>query len=180
MAQQSRSAAMNNENQISTLNPVTAASSPASFSINVSSLNSDGVNPLHSINEDVKENGNSTNGSQGNSNVVLSSNAGPTSASGAAREARSLQRRLMASNDIHEVFKFSQLKVIIIWKTCAFYFLWKLGFPALYLFKVKWFVLKQLFLFYWCSSEKSLWDFQSPTFMTGVCFQWSILQVKSL
>jgi hypothetical protein len=34
-----------------------------------------------------------------------------SSSSGAAREARSLQRRLMASNDIHEVFKFSQLKV---------------------------------------------------------------------
>jgi hypothetical protein len=33
------------------------------------------------------------------------------SSSGAAREARSLQRRLMACNDIHEVFKFSQLKL---------------------------------------------------------------------
>lgn len=30
---------------------------------------------------------------------------------GAAREARSLQRRLIASNDIHEMFKFSQLKL---------------------------------------------------------------------
>jgi hypothetical protein len=38
----------------------------------------------------------------------------PTAASssaGAAREARSLQRRLVATNDIHEMFKFSQLKL---------------------------------------------------------------------
>lgn len=97
----------------SSLKSLSSNSSPVSFSISVSSLNSDkNMNRLHTINEDNKDNSNThpTNIAL-NSSSSASSNPGSSSSSGAAREARSLQRRLMASNDIHEVFKFSQLKL---------------------------------------------------------------------
>lgn len=47
----------------------------------------------------------------GGCSVSASSSLSSVCNHGAAREARSMQRRLMASNDIHEVFKFSQLKL---------------------------------------------------------------------
>jgi len=113
MAQQSRiAAAQQNHNNLSNTSTPSTLTSPASLSISLAAF--DNPSQLHSINEDAKE-GSSINiisSSQNSTNTTMSSNAGmSSSASGSAREARSLQRRLMASNDIHEVFKFSQLKL---------------------------------------------------------------------
>jgi len=113
MAQQSRiAAAQLNHNNLSNTSTPSTLTSPASLSISLAAF--DNPSQLHSINEDAKE-GSSINiisSSQNSTNTTMSSNAGmSSSASGSAREARSLQRRLMASNDIHEVFKFSQLKL---------------------------------------------------------------------
>jgi len=113
MAQQSRiAAAQQNHNNLSDTSTPSTLTSPASLSISLAAF--DNPSQLHSINEDAKE-GSSINiisSSQNSTNTTMSSNAGmSSSASGSAREARSLQRRLMASNDIHEVFKFSQLKL---------------------------------------------------------------------
>ena len=103
----------------------TIAASPASFSLSVAALDTANCqSSLHTISEDSKEGGGANNAnnqsgivissSQNSTNTTIgggggaggSSNAGPYSASGSAREARSLQRRLMASNDIHEVIKY--------------------------------------------------------------------------
>lgn len=45
------------------------------------------------------------------SSLLANDDLQAVNSSGAAREARSLQRRLIACNDIHEMFKFSQLKL---------------------------------------------------------------------
>ncbi|CAF0726726.1 unnamed protein product [Brachionus calyciflorus] len=45
------------------------------------------------------------------SDVLLELGSNPVSSVSSAREARSLQRKLMAYNDIHDFFKFSQLKL---------------------------------------------------------------------
>jgi hypothetical protein len=53
----------------------------------------------------------SLNSSLGLSSMLTNDDVQSVNSSGAAREARSLQRRLIACNDIHEMFKFSQLKL---------------------------------------------------------------------
>ena len=77
---------------------LSSIASPASFSINVSSVNSAAASQMHSVSEDARADG-----------AGQHCPGGPGGL--AAREARSLQRRLMASNDIHEAFKFTQLMV---------------------------------------------------------------------
>ncbi len=111
MAQQSRIAAAKlNQINLSNSSIPSCLASPANLSTSHSAF--ENSNQLHSITEDIKEGSNIISNSQNSTNTTVSANAGmSSSASGSAREARSLQRRLMASNDIHEVFKFSQLKL---------------------------------------------------------------------
>lgn len=73
-------------------------------------MNNDSTIQLHTIIEDQKDGSIAT---SSNSSQICAGTSSSTS-SGAAREARSLQRRLIAYNDIHEVFKFSQLKVKVL------------------------------------------------------------------
>lgn len=114
MAKQGRQLENNNKQSSANFSSTSLSSiaSPASFSINVSSVNSAIASQIHIANEEAKEGSSQhlTGGLQscGTISGLLHQ---PHQIGSAAREARSLQRRLMASNDIHEAFKFTQLMV---------------------------------------------------------------------
>ena len=70
------------------------------------------INDTNNSNNNNNNNNNDTNGTNSDDSSSNNNQNNNNSGGAAAREARSFQRRF-ASNDVHEVFKFSQLKVNI-------------------------------------------------------------------